>query len=207
MTPFRQIISPVLMSVIGIALGYVLAQKPSTSPSIPNAVEGWQSYTDATNGFTLNFPLAETQRPFNGEPTTDLAKGQVSLPDAVGNKERWLEVSVLNADSTHLDNNKCFIINDEQKTNNRFFDSRRFCQSISEEGAAGSTYRTDIYTTKIGDNYAVLKFTSRHTNDVHVYGDCEQDMDLAKPLCQNYAFDPIRDLKLFDDIAATLTVK
>lgn len=205
MNQFRQLVPLVCVSLISIGLGYLLAVQIGVV-KIKTTQESWQTYTDSEHHFSLQYPLADLQLPLDGQASTNPAEGQVSLPPAVGGKEHWFELSVLNATDKKLNQDKCLVNTDfPSTTNNRFLNGRRFCQSTSIEGAAGSVYRTDVYVTKVGDNYAVLKFTTRYTNDVHVYGNCEEDWDLSKTECKDYAFDPIRDLELLDQIANTLT--
>lgn len=168
--------------------------KTSTVPA------DWYLYTDDVRGFSIAYPLAKDSG-VNAETG-------VTLPNAVGNKDRTLKIEAYNLAKADLDAEGC-VKNGEQKISmkgKQKIHGVNFCLIAFDEGAMGSTYRTFHYTTKLAEVVDV-SMTIRFPNSVKEYAGCENDADQSSEKCKELGFDESRDTKLFADIMKTFNKK
>lgn len=154
----------------------------------------WQTYEDVANGFSLKYP---------GVVPGHDSGAAISLPDATGHKERTMTIKVVDPKTVNLDAKGC------QETGarpvakeNERINGVSFCRAVTDEGAAGSTYRTYEYVTR-RDKIIVIDFTIRFPTSVRIYAGCERDEDQGKQTCKDLAFDEARDATLFPQIMRT----
>jgi len=159
----------------------------------------WQTYTDQTHGFSLSYPASSP---------VDIASISVGLPEAVGGKERSLQVDILTEGNTEADSDGCMILegpSGELLPEKFQIGSLSVCQTVEIEGAAGSVYRTYHDTASLQDNVMVdITMTIRSASSSRLYAGCENDEDQNKQTCLDLAFDEARDTALFDEIIQTL---
>lgn len=168
--------------------------KTSTIPA------DWHLYTDDVRGFSIAYPLAKDSG-VNAETG-------VSLPNAVGNKDRTLKIEAYNPAKVDLDADGC-VKNGEQTPSmkgKQKIHSVNFCLISFDEGAMGSTYRTYHYTTKLTEVVDV-SMTIRFPNSIKEYAGCENDPDQTSEKCKELGFDESRDTKLFGEIMKTFNKK
>lgn len=184
-------------------------QPTPSSPNVPAAIpshsvatpatdpfSGWQTYTDSVRGFRLRYPA---------DTPTDITSASVYLPQATGEKERQLKIDVTRDSKTNLDGDGCIKWNVPAPTHVIHVGSVPVCVSILDEGAAGSTYRTYHYTTRLKNHLiADVAMTIRFATSVRVYAECEADADQVKQRCIDLSFDEARDTELFQRIIGTL---
>lgn len=188
-----------MKKILTIALGLLMLAGCSSVPVNPprqGEKEGWQTYEDTVRGFSLSYPASTS---------VDITSTPVDLPQAVGGKERQIKVDVMAEGKTETDNDGClvweFTVNEGQKI---LINDVPFCLTVVDEGAAGSTYRTYHYTTRLKNALvADIAMTIRFPTSVRVYGGCENDADQTKQACMDYAFDEARDTALFKEILNT----
>lgn len=167
-------------------------------PTSDTAHEDWQTYTNVEHGFSLQYP---------SDTPVDLVSTAAALPPAVGDKERSLKINLQSASSADLDEDGCLAWDNQTPDRREKQSAGDFpvCLTVLNEGAAGSTYRTYHYTTRLGDDQiADIAMTIRYPTSVRVYEDCAEDADQATQYCKDLAFDEERDTKLFSDIMDTL---
>lgn len=156
----------------------------------------WYLYKDSVSGFSISYPLAKGSE-------SNAVVG-VTLPDAVGEKDRTLKVGTYDVGKIALDADGC--IKQEGQTpsmkGKQKIHGIDFCLISFDEGAAGSTYRTYHYTTK-AIKVIDLAMTIRFPTSVAVYEGCENEAALSLSKCSELAFDENRDIKLFKDIVKT----
>lgn len=172
-----------------------IEQLPATD--VEKALEsGWQRYTDA-HGFQLDYPE---------DSPVDLVFTGVSLPQAVGEKERSLKIDVMVKGNTKVDSDGCMVWKTSHISKEKIqIGSIPVCLTIVNEGAAGSTYSTYHYTASLKNNAVVdIAMTIRYPTSVRVYAGCENDADQAKQTCSELAFDKMRETALFNQIVETL---
>ncbi len=169
-----------------------VSEKPA-SPMIPT---GWTTYSDTVQKFAVSYP--GTGLSSSGD--------QIVLPPAVGNKERKMRVLIAPSE-TKLDADGC-LISVAQPTDKKLvkLNGVSVCVTSASEGAAGSSYRTDDYTTTIGSQIISLEFQIRYLNSNRIVAGCETDADLTKQLCKDLVFDPVKDTALFNQIAETFAI-
>lgn len=168
--------------------------KTSTVPA------DWHLYADDVRGFSIAYPLAKDSG-VNAEIG-------VTLPNAVGNKDRTLKIEAYNPAKVDLDADGC-VKNGAQTPSmkgKQKIHGVNFCLIAFDEGAMGSTYRTFHYTTKLSEVIDV-SMTIRFPNSIKEYAGCENDADQASEKCKELGFDESRDTKLFADIMKTFNKK
>jgi hypothetical protein len=168
--------------------------KTSTIPA------DWHLYTDDVRGFSIAYPLAKDSG-VNAETG-------VTLPNAVGNKDRTLKIEAYNPAKVDLDADGC-VKNGAQTPSmkgKQKIHGVNFCLIAFDEGAMGSTYRTYHYTTKLSEVIDV-SMTIRFPNSIKEYAGCENDADQSSEKCKELGFDESRDTKLFADIMKTFNKK
>ena len=189
-----------MKKIFAIALGLAVLTGCSRAPVIPlpqTEEQGWQTYTDDVRGFSLSFP---------SDLPVDITSYPVVLPQAVGEKDRQLMVEVMMEGKTELDSDGCLLLQGGAVPHSKIsINNIPFCLTVLDEGAAGSTYRTYHYTTRL-KNQMVADFGMmiRFPTSVRIYGGCENDADQTKSFCVNHAFDEARDTALFKEILNTL---
>ena len=162
--------------------------------------EGWHLFTDDVRGFSIAYPLAVD----SGVNAED----QVTLPIAVKNKERTLHIEVSNPMKIELDADGCLKSQGQTPSTKsaRTVNGVKFCVSSLDEGAAGSTYRTYHYVTKLAQVIDV-QMTVRFPTSVKIYGGCETDAELNSETCKSLAFNEKADIQLFEDVLQTFNAK
>ena len=169
-----------------------------SEPNVEKIPAGWFVYTHPTLGFSIAYP---------GKQETNLLKETVSLPDPTGNKQPNMIIHVGEKDAS-LDKEGCLEF-DWLPTLQKIklaVHGITFCESVMEEGAAGSIYRTQYYTTVLSGEIVTIEFVLRYPTSVREYAGCE-DATESKPKCKELAFDNARDTAMFSEIMATFKSK
>lgn len=159
----------------------------------------WHLYNDAVRGFSISYPLAK-------DSGVDAELG-VTLPEAVGNKDRTLKIDSYMEGKAELDADGCIKLGEQKPSmkGKQKIKGNNFCIISFDEGAMGSTYRTYHYTIKLAQVVDV-NMTVRFPNSVREYADCENDPDQITQKCLELSFDENRDTQLFKDIMKTFKV-
>lgn len=191
-----------LLLVLGLfGVGCNRQDATTTTAPIPPQTTGtaatttWQTYTDIVRGFSIGYPSDHAVDLGNGTPLV--------LPPAVGNKERMVSIQVGATWKMRLDSDGCLVTSQKPvEKEKRIINGLPFCITVTDEGAAGSTYRTYDFVSTL-QQVIDTQFVIRFPTSVRIYQGCEQDVDQTKPACLDLAFQEDRDAALFDKIMAT----
>ncbi|MCX6735451.1 MAG: hypothetical protein NTZ25_06120 [Candidatus Peregrinibacteria bacterium] len=172
---------------------------PAVVAKADSAQADWHLYTDTVRGFSISYPLAK-----DSGVNAELG---VTLPEAIGGKERVLKIESHMPAKVELDTEGCMKLGEQSPSmkGKQKIHGVNFCLIAFDEGAMGSTYRTYHYTTKLTQVIDVT-MRIRFPTSVRIYGGCESDPDQTSQKCQELAFDEIRDTKLFADVINTFKV-
>ncbi|MBP9828035.1 hypothetical protein KBC55_02665 [Patescibacteria group bacterium] len=174
-----------------------LQEPPTTPPPSDVNTTGWQTYNDYLSGFQVRYP---------GNAPVNFETDQAILPEAVGQKDRTLNITIIPTAEQDVDQKGCVTNTGTPESTEAISLAFPTCLSIHNEGAAGSTYRTYTYNVDLEKKLtARFDFTIRYATSVQVYAGCETDEDLNKQACIDLAFNEERDTELFSDIMSTLT--
>ncbi|MFA6603960.1 MAG: hypothetical protein WCT10_03940 [Patescibacteria group bacterium] len=173
------------------------AQPPAApGPDLAN----WVGFADETTGYQIMYP------PSDAQPVSNPEVGIIDLQPAIGDKQRTLKIEVLPRTDARADDDGC--VDRSLSADKPIFETINgfdYCLVAYNEGAAGSTYRSYVFTTVHEPReLVVFTFTIRYPTSVRIYAGCESDADQAKPFCVEHAFDETRDTALFRHILGTL---
>lgn len=174
-----------------------------TTPSIPKAPEGWQTYENVVHGFVFSYPgdVAWGVGGYNLSDTVasfDLGT-QVSSTSAESVPTTELAIRTIPATDSRI--RDCFFSEsrwpDEAngiKTSHVTIGGRDVCLAVEQDAGAGNYYSSYAYGVKHDDEVIVLNFVVHSVN-------C---LNYENPATQCVAFDEARDTKGFEEIVGTL---
>jgi len=164
------------------------------------AVADWMGYANMATGYQIQYPPADPNSILNPEA------GPVQLEPAIGGKERTMRIEIIKGIDKRADSRGCVDQRLAGPAESKFttINGIDFCLVTYDEGAAGSTYRSYVYSTKHGQDLAVFTFVIRFPTSVRIIAGCEEDADQNKPACLEFAFDETRDAALFQHIMDTI---
>jgi len=177
------------------------AAAPEVKPAAAEkpGVASWVGYANPATGFEIQYPPADPKATLNPEAEP------VQLEPAVGDKERTFRIEIIKGTDARADSRGCVdVLPGPGSTEFLTINGLQFCLVTRDEGAAGSTYRSYIYSTEHEKDLAVFTFVIRFPTTVRVYAGCETDADQSKPFCVEHAFDETRDAALFRRIMDTI---
>lgn len=184
--------------------GWIILRKRSEPAAIPPTTSSpttttWHTYTDNVRGFTISYPK---------QVASESPEDHITLPEAVGGKERQLHIEASMAQKTALDAQGCIKLDGLPEAKNAYtkltVNGVPFCMNYLDDGAAGSTYRTYYYTSSLFNNLVIsVQMTVRFPTSVRVYAGCEEDAEQTLPRCVELAFNESRDTGLFGQIINT----
>jgi hypothetical protein len=201
----KKILLPVLLMMLllaGAGCAQKMIVKDDTAPEAAaenttgDLFQGWQTYQSVSPGFSLRYPALKS---------ANLAEKQVELLES-GNKQPKLSVSI-NMPGAKMGADGCLMQSSTLLLKKRMLPMNgvTFCESIQEEGAAGSTYRTQTYSTILSKRIVVIEYTFHFPTDVRIYAGCE-DSPETKQMCKDLAFDEVRDTALIQKILSSFQI-
>ncbi len=117
-----------------------------TAMAAPGVDDTWQTYTSRSGDFSFKWPTKGSYA-----PTWEVTLLNASDPELKDGCDTGKDIPLKNAEQ---------ITTDAGVT---------FCHTSQNEGAAGSAYYTDAFTTKVGDSYAVITLT-KHVSSAGALG-------------------------------------
>lgn len=143
----------------------VIPDSSATSVN-PGSVDttGWETYTNATIGYSFQYPTKGTFAP---------------------------EFNVQTLPNTHpFIKDGCYDNGDlgpMAQTDRVAIGGETFCRTRTLEGAAGSTYNNEYWVTSRGNWSSVIIFTKRYVTDPRIIGGCEDGgADVGTAKCRGF---------------------